>query len=352
MLCDVNAEKGEAVAAEIGDGAVYRDCDVTDEAAVEAAVAATVSEFGSIDGAFNCAGILGVVGNIGELPLDGWKQLIDVDLNGVFLCTKHEVNAMAEQGSGAILNMSSAAGLIGWPGASGYVAAKHAVVGLTKVAALEYAEQGLREINALSPSYVITPLVEKDLFEDTLGNDEELIAAARANHPIGRFAQPPEIAAAAVAALRQGVLRDRHGDVGRRRLHRALISSNASWMADRSSFEQTPYELPPGATEIVLVRHGAAAYTGRPQPARRGALRPGASPGRVDAGEAGGGGAEGRADLGDLHLDPAPHPGNRGAAGSRDGARAGRALRSCARSSSATTRAASTGSKPPKATRR
>lgn len=195
LLTDVNDEKGEAVAAAI-DGAVYQRCDVTDEASVQAAVSRTVAEFGSLDGAFNCAGILGVVGNIGELPLDGWKQLIDVDLNGVFLCTKHEVNVMAEQGSGAILNMASAAGLIGWPGASGYVAAKHAVVGLTKAAALEYAEQGVR-VNSICPSYVMTPLVEKDLFEDTLGNDEELIAAARANHPIGRFAQPPEIAAAA-----------------------------------------------------------------------------------------------------------------------------------------------------------
>jgi NAD(P)-dependent dehydrogenase (short-subunit alcohol dehydrogenase family) len=200
MLCDVDADKGAAVAAAIGEAAAFVDCDVTDEAAVEAAVKATISTHGRIDGAFNCAGILGVVGNIGELPLDGWKQLIDVDLNGVFLCTKHEVNAMAEQGSGAILNMSSAAGLIGWPGASGYVAAKHAVVGLTKAAALEYAEQGVR-VNAICPSYTMTPLVEKDLFEDTLGNDEELIAAARANHPIGRFAQPPEIAAAAVWLL-------------------------------------------------------------------------------------------------------------------------------------------------------
>jgi len=199
LLTDVNDEKGEAVAAGI-EGAVYRNCDVTDEASVEAAVQATISEFGRIDGSFNCAGILGVVGNIGELPLDGWKQLIDVDLNGVFLCTKHQINAMAEQGSGSILNMASAAGLIGWPGASGYVAAKHAVVGLTKAAALEYAEQGVR-VNSICPSYVMTPLVEKDLFEDTLGNDEELIAAARANHPIGRFAQPPEIANAAVWLL-------------------------------------------------------------------------------------------------------------------------------------------------------
>jgi NAD(P)-dependent dehydrogenase (short-subunit alcohol dehydrogenase family) len=201
VLCDVNDELGEGVATEIGDAAAYRHCDVTDEASVQAAVEATVAAGGgSIDGAFNCAGILGVVGNIGELPLDGWKQLIDVDLNGVFLCTKHQVNAMAAQGSGAILNMASAAGLIGWPGASGYVAAKHAVVGLSKAAALEYAEQGVR-VNSICPSYTITPLVEKDLFEDTLGNDEELIGAARANHPIGRFAQPEEIAEAAIWLL-------------------------------------------------------------------------------------------------------------------------------------------------------
>jgi NAD(P)-dependent dehydrogenase (short-subunit alcohol dehydrogenase family) len=200
VLCDINDELGEGVAAEIGEAATYQHCDVTDEASVQAAVAATIDAGGRIDGACNCAGILGVVGNIGELPLDGWKQLIDVDLNGVFLCTKHQITPMAEQGSGAIVNMASAAGLIGWPGASGYVAAKHAVVGLSKAAALEYAEQGVR-VNSICPSYTITPMVEKDLFEDTLGNDEELIAAARANHPIGRFAQPEEIAEAVVWLL-------------------------------------------------------------------------------------------------------------------------------------------------------
>ncbi|HEY2717323.1 MAG TPA: SDR family oxidoreductase [Solirubrobacterales bacterium] len=200
LLCDVDEEGGAAVAAEIGEAASYRSVDVTDEAAVEAAVEATIAELGRIDGAFNCAGILGVLGNIGELPLEGWKRLIEVDLNGVFLCTKHQVNAMAAQGSGAILNMASAAGLIGWPGASGYVAAKHGVVGLSKAAALEYAPQGVR-VNSICPSYTITPMVEKDLFEDALGNDEELIGAARANHPIGRFAQPGEIAAAAAWLL-------------------------------------------------------------------------------------------------------------------------------------------------------
>lgn len=198
LLADVDDEAGEAVAGEVRDAggqAVYANCDVTDESSVEATVARAVAELGRLDGAFNCAGILGALGNVGELPADGWKQILEVDLTGVFLCNKHELQVMAEQGSGSILNMASAAGLIGWPGAAGYVAAKHGVVGLTKSAALEYAEQGIR-VNSICPSYVITPMVEKDLFEDALGNDEELIAAARANHPIGRFAEPGEIAAA------------------------------------------------------------------------------------------------------------------------------------------------------------
>ncbi|MGE5407225.1 MAG: SDR family NAD(P)-dependent oxidoreductase [Syntrophothermus sp.] len=199
LLCDVNDEAGEAEAAAI-DGATYLHCDVTDEASVQAAVKAAADRLGQLDGAFNCAGILAAIGNVGEVPLDEWQRVIDVDLGGVYLCTKHQIQVMAEQGSGSILNMASAAGLIGWPGAAAYVAAKHGVVGLSKSAALEYAEAGVR-VNSICPSYVLTPMVEKDLFEDTLGNDEELIAAARANHPIGRFAQPSEIAAAAVWLL-------------------------------------------------------------------------------------------------------------------------------------------------------
>ena len=113
--------------------------------------------------------------------------------------TMFGINAWIGLAAGTAL-ATLAAGLIGWPGASGYVAAKHAVVGLSKAAALEYAEQGVR-VNSICPSYVMTPLVENDLFRDTLGNDEELIAAARANHPIGRFAQPPEIAEAAIWLL-------------------------------------------------------------------------------------------------------------------------------------------------------
>jgi NAD(P)-dependent dehydrogenase (short-subunit alcohol dehydrogenase family) len=203
LVSDVGDEPGEKVAAEIRDSggkAVYQHCDVTDEPAVAALVDRAGSEFGGLDGAFNCAGILDALSTVGDTDYDAWRRVLDVDLSGVFLCTKHELRVMAERGSGSIVNMASAAGLIGWSGASAYVAAKHGVVGLTKSAALEYAEQGVR-VNSMCPSYVMTPMVEKDLFEDVLKGDEELIGAARANHPIGRFGQPVEIAAAVVWLL-------------------------------------------------------------------------------------------------------------------------------------------------------
>ena len=199
VLADVSAAAGEAVAAEVGDAARFVACDVTSEAEVEALVTNAASALGGLDGAFNCAGILGVVALTLDVELADWKRIIDVDLNGVFLCTKHELRVMVPQGSGAILNMASAAGLIGWAGASGYVAAKHGVVGLSKAAAVEFAAQGIR-VNSICPSYTETPMVA-DLFENILGGDPAQVAAAKANHPIGRFAQPEEIAAACVWLL-------------------------------------------------------------------------------------------------------------------------------------------------------
>jgi NAD(P)-dependent dehydrogenase (short-subunit alcohol dehydrogenase family) len=197
LLSDVTDDAGEALASELG--AVYQSCDVTDESAVEALVKRAVDELGGLDGAFNCAGILGTVAMTTDTAYDDWRRILEVDLNGVFLCTKHELRAMAERGSGSILNMASAAGLIGWPGASGYVAAKHGVVGLTKAAAVEFAAQGVR-VNAICPSYTKTPMVD-DLFENILGGDQANVDAALANHPIGRFANPEEIAAASVWLL-------------------------------------------------------------------------------------------------------------------------------------------------------
>jgi len=202
LLSDVNADGGEALRAEIvddGGEAIFSACDVTSEEAVEALVAQAVQDLGALDGAFNCAGILGTVAPTTDTDYDAWRRILDVDLNGVFLCTKHELRVMADQGSGSILNMASAAGLIGWPGASGYVAAKHGVVVLTRAAALEFAAQGVR-VNAICPSYTKTPMVD-DLFENLLGGEASYVDAALANHPIGRFADAAEIAAACVWLL-------------------------------------------------------------------------------------------------------------------------------------------------------
>jgi NAD(P)-dependent dehydrogenase (short-subunit alcohol dehydrogenase family) len=199
LLSDVDADGGEALRGEIGGEAIFSTCDVTDEDAVEALVAQAVDELGALDCAFNCAGILGTVSLTTDLDYEAWRRILDVDLNGVFLCTKHELRAMAPRGSGSILNMASAAGLIGWPGASGYVAAKHGVVGLTRAAALEFAAQGVR-VNAICPSYTKTPMVD-DLFQNLLGGDPAYVDAALANHPIGRFAEASEIAAACVWLL-------------------------------------------------------------------------------------------------------------------------------------------------------
>jgi NAD(P)-dependent dehydrogenase (short-subunit alcohol dehydrogenase family) len=202
LLSDIDSGAGEALAAEIRDAggqATFSVCDVTSEEAVQALVAQAVGDLGALDGAFNCAGILGTVALTTDTDYDAWRRILDVDLNGVFLCTKHELRAMAERGSGSILNMASAAGLIGWPGASGYVAAKHGVVGLTRAAALEFAAQGVR-VNAICPSYTKTPMVD-DLFENLLGGDPAYVEAAVANHPIGRFADAREIAAACVWLL-------------------------------------------------------------------------------------------------------------------------------------------------------
>ncbi len=202
LLSDINADGGQALCTEIGGNggeAIFSTCDVTSEEAVESVVAQALSELGALDCAFNCAGILGTVALTTDTDYEAWRRILDVDLNGVFLCTKHELRVMAGQGSGSILNMASAAGLIGWPGASGYVAAKHGVVGLTRASALEFAAQGVR-VNAICPSYTKTPMVD-DLFENLLGGDPAQVDAAVAKHPIGRFADPAEIAAACVWLL-------------------------------------------------------------------------------------------------------------------------------------------------------
>lgn len=151
----------------------------------EALARAAVDRFGALHVACNNAGIAGELSPVAEKTLDGWRQVIDVNLSGVFYAMRAQIPRMLEAGGGAIVNMASILGQVGTTGAAAYVAAKHGVVGLTKTAALEYAAQGIR-VNAVGPGYIDTPLL-KALPPDAL-------PALVALHPIGRLGRSEEVA--------------------------------------------------------------------------------------------------------------------------------------------------------------
>ena len=178
---------------EAGGSAQAMTCDVTIESMVQSAVAAAAGDEGRLDVAVNSAGYDGSA----AMPTSEWTgemldEMLTSNVRGTFLPMKYELEVMHRQGSGAIVNIGSGAGLLGVPGHSGYVASKHAGVGLTRSAALEYATQGIR-VNAVAPGLVDTPLIH-----DSSGELYDYIQPLIASHPIGRIAQPEEIADAVV----------------------------------------------------------------------------------------------------------------------------------------------------------
>ena len=195
VVADVDATRGEQVAKEIeaaGGHALFVATDVADDASVAAMVRRTVDELGGLDVAFNNAGIEGTPAPTHECSVENWNRTLAVNLTGVWSCMRHEIPAMLERGGGSIVNCASVAGLVGFLGIPAYTASKHGIVGLTKTAALEYAEAGIR-VNAVCPGVIDTEMVDR-----FTGNQPDAKAELTATEPVGRLGRPEEIADAVV----------------------------------------------------------------------------------------------------------------------------------------------------------
>lgn len=190
VVSDINAQAGEETAALVraqGGDALFVAADVGNPADCEALVARVVEKYGRLDVACNNAGIGGLNAPTADYPLDGWAQVININLSGVFYGMKYQIAAMLKTGGGSIINMASILGAVGFAGAPAYTAAKHGVLGLTQAAALEYSAQGVR-INAVGPGFIHTPMISG--LESDAGVNAMLVAA----HPIGRLGRAEEVA--------------------------------------------------------------------------------------------------------------------------------------------------------------
>src|SRR3954463_9919677 len=178
-------ETVEMIRAAGGEGGFVK-ADVSQGADVQSMGQKTEKKFGGVDVAFNNAGIEGTWKPIVELSEEDWDRTIDINLKGVFLCLKYEIQQMLKNGGGTIVNMASVAGLMGSPSASPYCASKHGVIGLTRTAALECAKQKIR-VNAVCPAVIESPM------EDRLFGEPEVHKFMAGMHPIGRIGRPREV---------------------------------------------------------------------------------------------------------------------------------------------------------------
>lgn len=193
LIADIDAKAGEQTCADIaalGVQARFKRCDVSRDADVAALLNFAVQEFGQLDYAFNNAGIEIEQGRVAEGSEASFDAIMAVNVKGVWLCMKHELALMQKQGRGVIVNTASIAGLLAAPRMSIYAASKHAVIGLTKSAAIEYAKKGIR-VNAICPA-----VIDTDMYRRAVAADPQKADSAARLHPVGRIGQVEEIAAA------------------------------------------------------------------------------------------------------------------------------------------------------------
>lgn len=194
-IADISSDEGARTSNlinEAGGRAIFIKCDVASEADIKFMVEKTVSALGRLDYAFNNAGIEGAQAMTPDCTNENWNRVIAVNLTSVWLCMKYQIPVLLKQGGGAIVNCSSIAGLIGFPGSPAYVASKHGVIGLTKTAALEFAKQNIR-VNAICPGIIQTPMIDRFTH-----GEAQLHKQLIAGEPVGRAGKPEEIAAAAL----------------------------------------------------------------------------------------------------------------------------------------------------------
>lgn len=190
VVSDIDEKRGHETVRAIKERkgeAIFVRADVSSPGDCQAVVDATLKEFGRLDIAFNNAGIGGEANLTADYSVEGWQKVIAVNLSSVFYCMKYEIPAMSKVGGGAIVNMASILGQVGFKNSPAYVAAKHGVVGLTQTAAVEYAKQGIR-INAVGPGFIRTPLIAG------LEQDEQVRNHLISLHPIGRLGEAEEVA--------------------------------------------------------------------------------------------------------------------------------------------------------------
>jgi NAD(P)-dependent dehydrogenase (short-subunit alcohol dehydrogenase family) len=195
VIADIDVPRGEETLRRVknaGGEAVFVKTDVSSEADVEALVGETIQAYGRLDCAFNNAGIHKVFASTLQFTAADWEEMIDVNLKSVWLCMKYEIPQMLKQGKGAIVNTSSAAGLVGAPSNPAYPASKHGVVGITKSTALEFARKGIR-VNCVCPGPVRT-----GMNESLVRTNPDMVKAMDQKVPMGRIGEPEEVAAAAI----------------------------------------------------------------------------------------------------------------------------------------------------------